>query len=104
MNRRKIMKTSDFDYNLPPELIAQTPIEHRDHSRLLVVNRANRSLQHRQFFELTDYLKSGDVMVFNNSRVIRARLFGTRVDNGKEVEILLLRRLEMPGDWEALLH
>jgi S-adenosylmethionine:tRNA ribosyltransferase-isomerase len=98
------MKTSDFDYNLPPELIAQTPIEPRDHSRLLVVNRADSSLTHRKFYEITGYLRSGDVMVFNNSRVIRARLFGTRLENGKPVEILLLRRLSTAGDWEALLH
>lgn len=93
------LKTSDFDYNLPPELIAQTPIEPRDHSRLLVVNRADGSMIHRHFFDLPDYLKAGDVLVFNNSRVIRARLFATRSDNDKRIEILLLRRLE-PNTWK----
>ncbi|MCR4393337.1 MAG: tRNA preQ1(34) S-adenosylmethionine ribosyltransferase-isomerase QueA [Dehalococcoidales bacterium] len=96
------MKTSDFDYFLPQELIAQTPIEPRDHSRLLVVNRADGSLEHRIFYELPRFLKPGDVMVFNNSRVIRARLFAIRQDNRKRIEILLLRRVE-PGVWETLI-
>jgi S-adenosylmethionine:tRNA ribosyltransferase-isomerase len=96
------LKTSDYDYFLPEELIAQTPIEPRDNSRLLVVNRADSSLSHHKFFELPDYFKAGDVLVFNNSRVIRARLFGTRTDTGKRIEILLLRRLEL-NIWEALI-
>ncbi len=97
-----LLKTSDYDYPLPQELIAQTPIEPRDHSRLLVTNRAEGSLTHRRFTDLTDYLKAGDVLVFNNSRVIRARLFATRQDNGKRIEILLLRRLET-NLWECLI-
>jgi S-adenosylmethionine:tRNA ribosyltransferase-isomerase len=96
------LKTSDYNYDLPQELIAQTPIEPRDHSRLLVVNRADESLTHRQFFQLKDYLQPGDVLVFNNSRVIRARLFATRLDNAKRIEILLLRRVET-NTWEALI-
>jgi S-adenosylmethionine:tRNA ribosyltransferase-isomerase len=96
------LKTSDFNYELPPELIAQTPLEPRDHSRLLVVRRAGGSLEHKQFFDLPEYLKSGDVLVFNNSRVIKARLYATRLDNQKRIEILLLRRLA-PNTWEALI-
>jgi S-adenosylmethionine:tRNA ribosyltransferase-isomerase len=96
------LKTSDFDYQLPDELIAQTPLEPRDSSRLLVVNRADSSLSHHKFIELLDYLRAGDLLVFNNSRVIRARLFGTRVDTGKRIEILLLRRIEK-DIWEALI-
>ncbi len=96
------LKTSDFNYSLPQELIAQTPIEPRDHSRLLVVNRGDGSLTHRHFYELPEYLKAGDVLVFNNSRVIRARLFAIRKDNGKRIEILLLRRIE-PNTWESLI-
>ena len=96
------LKTSDYNYDLPQELVAQTPIEPRDHSRLLVVNRADESLTHRQFYQLTDYLQPGDVLVFNNSRVIRARLFATRLDNAKRIEILLLRRVET-NTWEALI-
>jgi S-adenosylmethionine:tRNA ribosyltransferase-isomerase len=96
------LKTSDFDYILPPELIAQTPLEPRDHSRLLVVKRADGSLSHHRFSELPEYLKSGDVLIFNNSRVIRARLYGIRTDTGKRIEILLLHRLG-PDTWEALI-
>jgi len=96
------MKTSDFDYILPPELIAQTPIEPRDISRLLVLNRRDGSIEHRRFFEITDYLHDGDVMVFNNSRVLPARLKGKKMESGGAVEVLLLRRL---GDnvWEGLV-
>jgi S-adenosylmethionine:tRNA ribosyltransferase-isomerase len=94
-------KTSDFDYVLPQELIAQTPVEPRDSSRLLVVNRKDGSLEHRHFSDLPEYLKAGDVLVFNNSRVIRARLRAVRLDSGQEIEILLLHRLEA-NTWEAL--
>jgi len=96
------MKTSDFDYNLPLELIAQSPVEPRDHSRLMVLNRGDGSIEHRRFFEIVDYLRDGDVMVFNDSRVIPARLKGRKANGGGGVEILLLRRLEA-GLWEALV-
>ncbi len=96
------LKTRDYDYDLPLELIAQTPIEPRDSSRLLVLDRADGSIGHRHFYNLPDYLKPGDVLVFNNSRVIRARLFASRLDNNKRIEILLLRRLG-PGTWETLI-
>jgi S-adenosylmethionine:tRNA ribosyltransferase-isomerase len=96
------MKTSDFDYNLPQELIAQTPIEPRDRSRLLVLNRQDGSITHRHFFEITEYLKPGDVMVFNNSRVLPARLKGKRLETGGKVEILLLRRLR-ENEWQAMV-
>jgi S-adenosylmethionine:tRNA ribosyltransferase-isomerase len=96
------MKTSDFDYSLPLELIAQTPIEPRDSSRLLVLNREDGSIGHRRFFEITDYLHDGDVMVFNNSRVLPARLKGKREGSGGAVEILLLRRLG-ENTWEGLV-
>jgi S-adenosylmethionine:tRNA ribosyltransferase-isomerase len=97
------MKTSDFDYDLPPELIAQTPVEPRDSSRLLVLNRADGAIVHRKFYEITDFLKSGDVLVMNNSRVIPARLFGRKADTGMAVEILLLRRAALSATWEALV-
>ncbi|MDP2917228.1 MAG: tRNA preQ1(34) S-adenosylmethionine ribosyltransferase-isomerase QueA [Dehalococcoidia bacterium] len=96
------MKTTDFDYTLPQELIAQTPVEHRDHSRLMVLCRSDGSIQHRRFFELPEYLKAGDVLVFNDTRVIRARLFARRIDSGGEAEILLLQRLK-PNIWETLV-
>jgi len=95
------LETKDFDYQLPPELIAQVPIEPRDSSRLLVLDRARRTMQHRCFSEITEYLIAGDVLVFNESRVIPARLFGLR-ETGKRAEVLLLRRLG-PNVWEALI-
>jgi S-adenosylmethionine:tRNA ribosyltransferase-isomerase len=97
------MKTSDFDYVLPQELIAQTPAEPRDNSRLMVVNRGKGSIEHRHFFDIIDYLQAGDVLVFNESLVIPARLHGQKEDSGGQVEILLLRRLE-EGIWEALVR
>ena len=97
------MKTSDFDYDLPPELIAQTPVEPRDHSRLMILDRKDQSIAHRQFFEITDFLHQGDVMVFNDSRVLPARLKGKRAGSGGKVEILLLRR-GGGGDWEAMVR
>ena len=97
------MKTADFDYNLPPELIAQTPVEPRDSSRLLALNRADGVIEHYRFKDIVSFLKNGDVLVMNNSRVIPARLFGKKADTGAAVEILLLRR-SAPGDsWEALV-
>ncbi len=96
------LKTSDYNYELPPELIAQTPVEPRDHSRLLVIDRKDSSLKHKRFYDLPDFLRQGDVLVFNNSRVIRARLFGHRTDTGQKIEILLLRRIEKDL-WETLI-
>ena len=96
------MKTSEFDYSLPQELIAQTPIEPRSQSRLMVVNRSDGSLEHHRFFEIIDYLREGDVLVFNNSLVIPARLKGRRGANEGKVEILLLRRLSL-NLWETLV-
>jgi len=98
-----MVKTSDFDYFLPPELIAQTPVEPRDCSRLMVLDRSDGSIGHRYFYELSDYLLPGDVLVFNDSRVIPARLMGQKVSTGGKVEILLLRRVA-PAVWEALVR
>ena len=95
------MRTSDFEYHLPPELIAQTPADPRDSSRLLVLDRTTGNTEHRLFTDILKYLRPGDLMVFNQSRVIPARLFGKRDDNGGRVELLLLRR-EAEGVWEAL--
>ena len=96
------MKTGDFDYSLPPELIAQTPIEPRDHSRLMVLYRNLNSVQHRRFCELPEYLQSGDVLVFNDTRVIPARL-EARKETGAKLELLLLQRLR-PNTWQALVR
>ena len=95
------MRTSDFDYDLPSHLIAQTPVEPRDSSRLLVLDRATGSIEHRRFTEIPECLRAGDLMVFNRSRVIPARLRGRRTCTGGRVELLLLRR-QSPGVWEAL--
>jgi len=95
------MKTSDFDYELPLERIAQTAVEPRDHSRLMVLSRKDGDMEHRHFYEVGDYLRSGDVLVCNDSRVIPARLLGRKVGGGAKVELLLLRRMER-GVWEAL--
>jgi S-adenosylmethionine:tRNA ribosyltransferase-isomerase len=97
------VKTSDFDYTLPPELIAQTPVEPRDRARLMVLSRRDGSLEHRRFYEVTDYLARGDVLVFNDSRVIPARLRGRKADTGGKLELLLLRRLA-PNLWETLVR
>ena len=95
------MKTSDFDYSLPPELIAQTPAEPRDQSLLMVLHRSDGSMEHHRFSEIVDFLQPTDVLVLNNTRVIPARLKARKGSGGK-VEILLLRRLER-GLWEALV-
>jgi S-adenosylmethionine:tRNA ribosyltransferase-isomerase len=97
------MRTSDFDYDLPPELIAQTPAEPRDSARLLVVDRARGLLDHRVFHELPDILRPGDVLVANNSRVLPARLLGHRAGTGGAVEALLLRDLG-EDEWMALVR
>ncbi len=97
-----LVKTSDFDYNLSSSFIAQTPVEPRDHSRLMVLNRVDGSIEHRRFFDIVSYLNNGDVLVFNDSRVIPARLFGRKADTGGRVEILLLHRIEA-NVWEALV-
>ena len=97
------MKTADFDYFLPQELIAQTPAEPRDHSRLLVYHRSDGSLEHRHFYDIIDYLRPGDALVINETRVIPARLLGVKEDTGVPVEVLLLRR-HNATDWEALVR
>ena len=95
------MRTADFDYPLPRGLIAQTPIEPRDHSRLLVVDRAGDGVTHHRFHQLPELLRSGDLLVLNDSLVIPARLYGRRVDSGGRVELLLLR-WEAPNVWQCI--
>jgi S-adenosylmethionine:tRNA ribosyltransferase-isomerase len=95
------LETADFDYQLPVELIAQTPLDRRDHSRLMVLDRDSGTIHHSMFNKLSDWLVPGDLLVANNSRVIPARLRGNRVPSGGAVEILLLRRRDT-GTWSAL--
>lgn len=96
------MKTSDFDYELPQELIAQTPVEPRDSSRLLVYHRDTGAVEHKIFRDVIDYLNPGDVLVINQTRVIPARLYGVKEGTGGAIEFLLLRRLNLT-DWEVIL-
>lgn len=95
------MRTEDFDYELPEELIAQTPVEPRDASRLLVYDRGADEVRHMHFYDLPDFLKAGDLLVRNNTRVLPARIFSF-TKNGGKVEILLLKRLNLT-DWEVLV-
>lgn len=96
------MHINDFDYNLPPELIAQKPADKRDNSRLLVVHRDTGDVEHKHFYNILEYLKPGDCLVLNNSKVLPARLFGTKEGTGAKVEFLLIKRLE--GDtWETMV-
>lgn len=97
------MKKSDFYYDLPEELIAQTPVEPRDFSRLLVYNRENGSIEHKHFFDIVDYLKAGDVLVINNTKVLPARIFGKKEKTGAKIEFLLHKR-ENLTDWEVLVR
>ena len=95
------MKTSDFDYYLPEELIAQTPIKDRDHSRLLVMDRKTGELEHKIFTDIIDYLNPGDVLVLNNTKVLPARLIGHKVDTDAVIEVLMLKDLGN-DTWECL--
>ena len=96
------MKVTEFDYELPEELIAQTPIKKRDESRLMVLDREKKSIEHRKFKDIVEYLRPGDVLVRNNTKVIPARLYGKK-ETGANVEFLLLNNIE--GDiWECIVR
>ena len=95
------MKVNDFYFDLPEELIAQYPLEKRDSSRLMVVHRKNEEIEHKHFSDIIDYLRKGDTLVLNNTRVLPARLIGEKSETGGKIEFLLLKRIE--GDkWECL--
>jgi S-adenosylmethionine:tRNA ribosyltransferase-isomerase len=96
------MRKSDFNYELPPELIAQTPLEPRDSSRLMVLGRTDGQIEHRRFYDVIDYLRPGDVLVLNDTRVLPARLYGRNAKGG-EVEFLLLEAKGVDR-WEVLVH
>ena len=96
------MDISDFDYDLPQEQIAQVPAEPRDSSRLMVLNPKERTIQHHYFYQLEDFLKKGDVLIFNDTRVIPARLIGEREHTGGKVEIFLLHQMDK-NHWEVLV-
>lgn len=96
------MNKSDFYYELPEELIAQTPIAPRDASRLLVYDRSANTIEHKHFYDLPDYLHKGDVLVINNTRVLPARIYGVKAVTGAKVEFLLHKRINLT-DWEVLV-
>ena len=96
------MKLSEFDFDLPEELIAQHPVDKRDTSRLMVLNREKQTIEHRHFYDIVDYLKPGDVLVRNNTKVIPARLFGIKEATNGHVEVLLLKDLGN-DTWECLV-
>ena len=99
---KDIYDINTYDYHLPEELIAQTPVEPRDSSRLMVYDRTNKKIEHKHFYDIEQYLKKGDVLVINNTRVIPARLMGEKVETKAKIEVLLLKRINLT-DWEALL-
>ena len=96
------MKLKDFWYPLPSELIAQHPAERRDQSRLIVLNRKDRSIAHRIFRDIHEYLEKGDCLVINNTRVIPARLLGVKEGTGGSIEFVLIKRLDT-DTWEVIL-
>ena len=96
------MKTSDFYFDLPQELIAQDPLEDRSSSRLLVLDRNTGEMEHRIFRDIVEYLNPGDCLVVNNTKVIPARLFGSKIGTAAKIEVLLLKRKEN-NVWETLV-
>ena len=98
-----MLKTSDFNYDLPEELIAQTPIEKRDHSRLMVLDRKTGEISHEHFFDIKKHLRAGDCLVINDTRVLPARLYGIKEGGGARVEVLLLKNIE-GDDWECIVY
>jgi len=96
------METKDFDFYLPEELIAQTPLENRDHSRLMVLDKETGKIEHKHFYDIIDFLNNGDCLVLNNTRVLPARLIGEKEETGGKIEFLLLKRVEL-DTWEALV-
>lgn len=96
------MNKSDFYYNLPEELIAQTPVEPRDHSRMLVYDRETGEIEHKHFYDIIDYLKAGDVLVINDTKVLPARIYGVKEGTGAKIEFLLHKRIHL-DEWEVLV-
>ena len=96
------MKTSDFFYELPEELIAQTPAEPRDSSRLLIYDRKNETIKHKHFYDIVDYLHAGDVLVINNTKVLPVRLYGNKEKTNGKIEFLLLKRIDLKT-WQVIL-
>lgn len=98
------MRTDDFDYYLPKELIAQHPAQKRDMSRLLVMDKKTGEIEHKHFYDIIDYLNAGDVLVINNTKVIPARLMGLKKGGTAHIEVLLLKQVGETDQWEVLVH
>ena len=96
------MRTDDFDFDLPEELIAQYPIKERDHSRMMVLDRQTGNIEHKIFSNIIDYLNPGDILVLNDTKVIPARLFGVKAETSAHVEVLLLKNTDKDC-WECLV-
>ena len=96
------MKTEDFDYNLPEELIEQTPIKDRSSSRMLVLDRESGDIEHKHFYNILDYLEKGDTLVLNDTKVLPARLIGSKEETNAVIEILLLKNIS-DDYWECLV-
>ena len=97
------MRIEDFDYELPEELIAQTPMQQRDECRLMVLDKEHKTVEHRHFYDILNYVNPGDCLVLNDSRVIPARMYGTKESTGAHIEMLLIKRIE--GDrWECMVR
>ena len=96
------MKLSDFDYYLPEELIAQTPLEKRDSSRLLVLDKNTGDIEHKHFYDIINYLNEGDTLVLNDSKVLPARLIGIKEETKAVIEVLLLKNI-IDDEWECLV-
>ena len=96
------MKTDDFNFDLPENLIAQHPISKRDESRLMVLDKTSGSIEHKKFYNIIDYLEEGDTLVLNDTKVIPARLFGVKSDTNAHIELLLLKNTEN-NVWECLV-
>lgn len=101
--QKDIYSVDTYDYYLPDELIAQTPLNKRDESKMLVFNRSTKKIDHKHFYDVIDYLNAGDVLVINNTKVIPARLYGIKKETHANIEVLLLKRLNYT-DWEVLLR
>ena len=96
------MKVEEFDYNLPEELIAQTPLEQRDSSKLLVLDKKTGEVEHKHFYDILDYLEKGDTLVLNDTKVLPARLIGEKEETKAVIEILLLKNIK-DDEWECLV-
>ena len=96
-----LTKRSTYFYDLPEELIAQTPIEPRDNSRLLIYNRKSKNIEHKKFFNIIDYFENGDILVVNNTKVLPARVYGYKEETGAKIEILLQKRKDLKN-WNII--